>query len=137
MSELDAPYMLDDLTRNCQRLSASLPPDGWDPDLPAVRIARQPSGILECVSLKQVFAVHLTEQDDSAACLNSRKNVATAGTKADSKQDRLWSASSVDQRFEDSRAEREDQSEQRVSSIRRRDSSERSGGARVPKAALR
>jgi hypothetical protein len=113
MSQLDAPYMLDDLTRNCQRLSASLPPDGWDPDLPAVRIARQPSGIIECVALKQAFAVKFTERDDSAARLDSRKDVPTAGTEAVGEQDRLLSAGGVERQLEDGRVELENQGEQR------------------------
>ncbi|KAF2676100.1 hypothetical protein K458DRAFT_397248 [Lentithecium fluviatile CBS 122367] len=45
-SPLEHHYMLDDLTQNCQRLSARLLPDGWDPEMPAVRIERQPSGMI-------------------------------------------------------------------------------------------
>ncbi|KAF2875440.1 hypothetical protein BDV95DRAFT_602872 [Massariosphaeria phaeospora] len=45
-SPLPHPMMLDDLRRNCQHISAILPPDGWDDRAPKLRLERQASGIL-------------------------------------------------------------------------------------------
>lgn len=41
------PVLLEDLANNLQRLSASLPPDGWNPDAPGFYLHRQESGALE------------------------------------------------------------------------------------------
>jgi len=82
-SPLEHPYMLNDLALNCQWLSAKLTPDGWDPDLPAVRIARQPSGIIEYVVPTINAMVHLTERNNSAVWLEPNRDGATAGMKAD------------------------------------------------------
>jgi hypothetical protein len=44
---LQHAIMLTDLTYNLQRLSASLPPDGWDPDSARRQIQRVASGVLD------------------------------------------------------------------------------------------
>lgn len=43
---LQHPIMLTDLAHNFQRLSASLPPDGWEPDSAQRQIQRTASGVL-------------------------------------------------------------------------------------------
>ncbi|KAF2634882.1 hypothetical protein P280DRAFT_523701 [Massarina eburnea CBS 473.64] len=45
-SSLTCPFMLEDLAINCRRMSASLPPDDWDPNLPAIQLRRVGSGFL-------------------------------------------------------------------------------------------
>ena len=47
ISPLQHPIMLADLARNLQRLSASLPPDGWEPDSTQRQIHRVASGVLD------------------------------------------------------------------------------------------
>lgn len=56
-SPLDSPFMLDDFTKNCQRLSASLPPDGWDPELPVVHVQRRDSGLLDFIVVGSVVEI--------------------------------------------------------------------------------
>jgi hypothetical protein len=44
------PLMLSDIVANTQRLSAALPPDDWDLEVPRPLLERQPSGVFELVS---------------------------------------------------------------------------------------
>ncbi|KAF1958370.1 hypothetical protein CC80DRAFT_29756 [Byssothecium circinans] len=64
-------YMLDDLTQNCQRMSASLPPDDWDLELPPLRLERKPSGIL-VPSAPATPTIELTRPHSSADANTSR-----------------------------------------------------------------
>lgn len=103
--------MLDDLTANCQRLSAKLPPDGWDANLPAVRITRQLSGILKFVAPEHESTDHLTKRHDSAANLDSNRDIVTAGTKATGEQDKLLSAGRAQRRTSEEGGDRVNQNE--------------------------
>jgi len=49
-NRVQAPYMLDNLTADAQRISASLPPDGWDSSSALVGLKRDVSGVSVVVS---------------------------------------------------------------------------------------
>jgi hypothetical protein len=48
---LQAPYMLDDVVANAQRLSARLPPDEWDPEALFFGLKRDITGAFDLVRL--------------------------------------------------------------------------------------
>lgn len=49
------PYMLSDLIKSAQQLSASLPPDDWEPDSERPLLAQKPSGKIELVSRMRLW----------------------------------------------------------------------------------
>jgi hypothetical protein len=51
---LQAPYMLDDIVANAQRISARLPPNEWEPDALFFGLRRDASGLLDLVRLPRM-----------------------------------------------------------------------------------
>jgi hypothetical protein len=47
---VECPYMLSDVVVHAQRISATLPPDGWDVETSKPRLECQPSGVFDIVS---------------------------------------------------------------------------------------
>ena len=47
---VQAPYMLDHLTADAQRISASLPPDDWDSEVVVLDLQRNSNGLVVLVS---------------------------------------------------------------------------------------
>jgi hypothetical protein len=110
-SALEHPYMLDDLTQNCQRLSARLPPDNWDPDLPAVRIKRQVSGIIRFVAWNNSATNFLAERDYSTDVPEMGRDAATAETRVVGEEDSLLSANNAQRGYTEQRQEKGGHSE--------------------------
>ena len=89
-----------------------MPPDLWDPSLPAVRIARQPSGIIEFVTPALDNTIHLTERNDSAAWLGPSGEASATSTEARLYEENLSSTYEAQRGWtEKSREEQEDKSE--------------------------
>ncbi|KAF2824710.1 hypothetical protein CC86DRAFT_46108 [Ophiobolus disseminans] len=83
------PYMLNDLTIDAQRLSACLPPDGWDPDTPRQLFWRQASGVFDLVWVvppKHVSNPQLTN-DTSKPPAAPHEDIKDAGDAAKSGDD--------------------------------------------------
>jgi hypothetical protein len=62
--QLQAPYMLDDVVANAQRLSARLPPDEWDPEAWFFGLRRDTTGAFDLVRLpRNHFQLHRLTQN--------------------------------------------------------------------------
>jgi hypothetical protein len=54
-AHLQAPYMLDDLVANAQRLSARLPPDEWDPEALFFGLRRDETRAFDLVRVPRTY----------------------------------------------------------------------------------